>query len=122
MIPLFPRYLFCWIPPDRAWGPILNTPGVSGLLTGTDDSPCVVPDEVIDQIKERMADEGGVIVVKSERPPEKHYEPGQTIRVIDGPHIGFEGIFVEKSKDRVIAMLRMFERDVRASIKADHVS
>lgn len=120
--PLFPRYLFCWIPDNRGWNPIKNTPGVSHLLIGSDASPCNIPDEVIEKIKTRMEEEGGAILVRGDGPLEKHFHAGQTIRVVGGPHIGHEGIFVEKSKDRVIAMLKMFERDVKANIRADHVA
>lgn len=100
----------------------MNTPGVSHLLIGMNESPCEVTDVVIDGIKKRMDEEGGSIVVRGDKPLDRHFHPGQTIRVVGGAYLGYEGIFVEKTKDRVIALLKMFEREVTADIRAEHVA
>ena len=119
--PLFPRYLFVWLRDDRPWRPILSTPGVSQLLLGTDDRPGEVPDEVIEEIRLKMAKDGGAILVRDTRQFPTPFQKGQKIRVIGGAYLGLEGLFLGRSKDRIVALLNIFGRQVKATVKEEDV-
>jgi len=119
--PLFPRYLFIWLTQDRSWAPITNTPGVSNILIGMDDLPGEVPDSVIYSIQDQMEAEGGAILIDADDREGGRFVEGQTILIVGGEHIGLEGLFVSKSGDRVTALLQMFGREVKTSVRLDNV-
>lgn len=117
--PLFPRYLFVWVPENRPWRPIVNTPGVSDILRCSNEGMggeklALVPDHVIAQIQTRMDDDGGAILVGDADPVRRKFKEGEKLRIVGGVNIGLEGIYVSSSKDRVVALLNMFGRPVTA--------
>src|SRR3990167_10923222 len=57
-IPLFPRYLFIWIPEGKPWSPAGNTPGVSKILKRSDRQLATVPEKVVSDIRKRMEEIG----------------------------------------------------------------
>lgn len=125
--PLFPRYLFVWVPPDRAWKPITNTPGVADILRSSDQGmggPKLsnVSDLVIAGIQMRMDDDGGAILVGDDSPAARQFTKGERIRIIGGTNIGLEGFYVSSSKDRVVALLNMFGRPVTAVLPERYVA
>lgn len=120
--PLFPRYLFIWVPEGHAWRPILNTPGVGYILKNSDYSPSIISDNIIESIQYRMDEDGGAILLRQERETRKSFKNGQKIRIIGGAHIGCDGFYVSRTKDRIIALLNMFGRKVRATIPEKHVA
>jgi len=75
--PLFPRYLFVALYPDRQrWRSINGTHGVTSILT-QDDRPCPVPAGVVEALAERC-DAGQIM-----RAPD--LRPGQAVRIVAGP-------------------------------------
>ncbi len=113
--PLFPRYLFV-----RA---DLDTVGISALrwvpfaigLVEFDGHPAKVPDRVIQEIKEKVAQlrtSGGA--------PFDEFQQGDRVRISRGPLAGYEGIFDMRLSGtmRVQLMLDMLGRLVRVQADA----
>ena len=84
---------------NESWHLVKETPKVMGFIGGTADRPLPIQDREADAILQR--DQDGV-----EKPkPKVLFEPGQMVRVVDGPFNDFNGVVeevnYEKSKVRV---------------------
>lgn len=88
---------------NESWHLIKETPKVLGFIGGTADRPLPIKDSEADAIVQRVAD--GV-----EKPrPKVLFEPGELVRVIEGPFNDFNGtveeVNYEKSRLRVAVMI-----------------
>lgn len=112
--PLFPRYLFVGI--DRAsmaWRPVLSTIGVANLVCGGGE-PIPVPDAVIDMLRrhERQGD-------FDELAPARRLQPGDPVRLSDGPFAQIVGRLVAASDHaRVVVLFELLGRTVTAQVPA----
>lgn len=88
--PLFSRYLFIRLSDVSSnWFPIRSTRGVSQLLRfGASSEPVVLPDLIIDCLKERCA---------KEEPLHELFNSGEMLEITQGPFKEFMGFF-EKLK------------------------
>ncbi len=88
--PLFSRYLFIRLSDVSSnWFPIRSTRGVSQLLRfGALSEPVVLPDPIIDCLKQRCA---------KEEPLHELFNSGEMLEITEGPFKGFVGFF-EKLK------------------------
>jgi transcriptional antiterminator RfaH len=88
--PLFSRYLFIRLSDVSSnWYPIRSTRGVSQLLRfGVLSEPVVLPDPIIDCLKQRCA---------KEEPLHELFSSGELLEITQGPFKGFVGFF-EKLK------------------------
>lgn len=120
--PLFPRYVFVFVSETEPWRSIQSTWGVSSLLRNSEHTLLQIADSIIEGIKERMNRDGGAVILEDNLPKPKDLKPGQKIRVISGPHVGLEGLFVGRERDRIIALLNLFGRQVRATVKESQVA
>ena len=115
--PLFPRYLFAGI--DRAstrWRPILSTVGVVDIVRAGDE-PAAVPSEIVAAIRER--EEGGGF---DRLDPRQLLRLGELVRVTAGALEDMVGRLVElRDQDRVVVLLDLLGRAVRAQLCADAV-
>lgn len=87
---------------DETWHLVRTTPKVTGLI-GSKDKPVPIPDEEVEQIKKQM-EEG------AQRPKPKYsFEPGDRVRVEEGPFANFHGVvdevLTEKGKVRVLVSI-----------------
>lgn len=82
---LFPGYLLIKMEmDDHLWHFVRSTPKVTGFV-GSGKNPTPLSDEEFDQIVNRME-------ATAEKPaPATVYEPGDTVRIIDGPFTNFQG-------------------------------
>lgn len=119
--PLFPRYLFFWVNGEMPWGPVQNTPGVSSVLRRSDFELSFVPDKIIEQIRAKMDCDGGAVILESD-PPKRIFKLGQRIHIVGGTHAGMNGLFVSKTKDRIIALLTMFGRQIKATVQEKNIA
>lgn len=109
--PLFPGYLFVRFDPEvERWRSINSTFGVIRLLSNG-DVPLAVPDDLVETIMQRR-DESGLVVL-----PTKRLAVGNAVKVAFGSVAQLEGLVQEMpGRDRVIVLLSLLGRKVRASV------
>ena len=91
----FPGYILVqMLLEDDSWQLVQSTPRVSGFVGGTRDKPLPISEEDVNNIINR-------IEVGEEAPrPKTLFEPGEVIRVCDGPFNDFNGIVEEVDYER----------------------
>jgi transcription termination/antitermination protein NusG len=100
----FPGYVLVQMDmDDDTWHMVKDVPKVLGFIGGTSDRPAPITDREADSILQRVQ-EG------AEKPrPKVLFEPGEVVRVTDGPFNDFNGVVeevnYEKSKLRVAVMI-----------------
>ncbi len=100
----FPGYVLVQMElDDDTWHLVKDVPKVMGFIGGTADRPAPISDREADAILQRVQD--GV-----EKPrPKVLFEPGEVVRVIDGPFTDFNGVVeevnYEKSRLRVAVLI-----------------
>lgn len=102
----FPGYVLIYVEMDQdIWYMIKNTPKVTGFLGGS-GTPVPLSEEEVKGIMEQVKGE-------STRPkPKFSFEKGESIRVIEGPFINFNGVVedVNPDKGKVKVMVSIFGR------------
>ena len=79
---------------NESWHLVKETPKVMGFIGGTADRPLPIRDAEADMILQRVQE--GV-----EKPkPKVLFEPGQMVRVVDGPFNDFNGVVEEINYDK----------------------
>ena len=79
---------------NESWHLVKETPKVMGFIGGTADRPLPIRDEEAAAILDRVQE--GV-----EKPrPKVLFEPGQMVRVVDGPFNDFNGVVEEVNYDK----------------------
>ncbi len=100
----FPGYVLVQMEMDDAtWHLVKSVPKVMGFIGGSSDKPSPISDAEAEAILERM-EEG------TEKPrPKVLFEPGEVVRVVDGPFNDFSGVVeevnYEKSRLRVAVLI-----------------
>ncbi len=88
---------------DDCWHLVKETPKVMGFIGGTADRPLPIKDSEADAILQRVQE--GVDKPK----PKVLFEPGEMVRVVDGPFNDFNGVVeevnYERSRLRVAVMI-----------------
>lgn len=79
---------------DEIWHLVRSTPRVLGFIGGTSDRPTPISDKEANNIMQRMQE--GVDKPK----PKVLFEPGEVIRVTDGPFADFNGVVEEVNYDK----------------------
>lgn len=110
--PLFPRYLFVALDPERdRWRAIHSTFGVNHLVLAGDE-PLPVPEGVIDEIRARETRDG---FVKLGLPA--GIGPGSAVRLIDGIFADATGVLERVAdENRVAILLELLGREVRVFV------
>ena len=103
----FPGYVLCEMEmDDDSWHLVKNTPKVTGFVGGTATRPTPISQKEVDKIMQQMQD--GV-----EKPrPKVLFEPGEVVRVKDGPFTDFNGTVehVNYEKNRLRVSVTIFGR------------
>ena len=91
----FPGYVLVQMELDEeTWHLVKEVPKVLGFIGGTSDRPAPISDREADAILQRVKE--GV-----EKPrPKVLFEPGEVVRVIDGPFNDFNGVVEEVNYDK----------------------
>lgn len=113
--PFLPRYLF--VLDDGVSLPAIRTaPGVSGFAK-RGDAPILVPQHVIDKIKQR--EQRGYVDLDERPAPLVKYRAGEIVRVSDGPFASFNGIFSKWTHDehRAAILIDVFGRKVPVELE-----
>lgn len=91
----FPGYVLVqMIMNDASWHLVRNVPRVMGFIGGTSDRPAPITDKEADAILNRLQE-------SIDKPKHKTlFEPGEVIRVSDGPFADFNGTVEEVDYDK----------------------
>jgi transcriptional antiterminator NusG len=112
----FPGYVFVKMEIDNeVWYAIRNTPKVSGFVGGAKPSPLL--DTEVEAIVRQMKE-------TSERPqPKVLFEPGESVRIIDGPFSNFTGVVdnVYPEQGKLKVMVTIFGRSTPVELEYGQV-
>lgn len=114
----FPGYVLLQMElTDETWHLVKNTPRVLGFIGGTADKPAPISDEEAESILQRVQE--GV-----EKPrPKVLFEPGEVVRVTDGPFNDFSGVVEEVNfeKSRLLVAVQIFGRSTPVELEFSQV-
>ena len=114
----FPGYVLVQMEmDDESWHLVKDIPKVLGFIGGTTDKPAPISDREADSILQRIQD--GV-----DKPrPKVLFEPGEVVRVIDGPFNDFNGVVEEVNyeKNRMLVAVQIFGRSTPVELEFGQV-
>ncbi|PIE82697.1 MAG: transcription termination/antitermination protein NusG [Candidatus Contendobacter odensis] len=114
----FPGYVLVEMEMDNeTWHIVRNSPKVLGFIGGSGDNPAPISTKEIQVILQRIQD--GVDKPK----PKVLYEPGEMVRVTDGPFNDFEGVVEEVNyeKNRLRVGVMIFGRTTPVELEFGQV-
>ena len=110
----FPGYVLVQMEMNEdSWHLIKDTPRVMGFIGGTADKPAPITEKEADAILQRVQE--GV-----EKPrPKTLFEPGEMVRVIEGPFADFNGVVEEVNyeKSRLHVAVMIFGRSTPVELE-----
>lgn len=114
--PLFPRYLFVGLDPERQrWRSVNGTHGVVYLISDK-DRPLPVAEEVVAGLMARCDQDGFVPVVERQR----QFAEGEQLRILAGPLADHVGVFQRvDERQRVTLLLQLLARPVLVKVPAE---
>lgn len=91
----FPGYVLVQMEMNEdTWHLVKSVPNVMGFIGGTSDRPAPISQKEVDRILQRVE-------TSVDKPrPKVIYEPGEMVRVIDGPFKDFEAVIEEVDYDK----------------------
>jgi len=114
----FPGYVLVQMEmTDDTWHLVKDVPKVMGFIGGTGDRPAPISDKEAEAILQRMQE--GV-----DKPrPKVLFEPGEVVRVIDGPFNDFNGVVeeVDYEKSRLKVSVLIFGRSTPVDLEFGQV-
>ena len=102
---------------DETWHLVKDAPKVLGFIGGTGDKPTPISDKEANQILQRVQE--GV-----EKPrPKVLFEPGEVVRINDGPFNDFNGVVeeVDYEKNRLRVEVSIFGRSTPVELEFGQV-
>ena len=102
---------------DASWHLVKNTPRVLGFIGGTKDKPAPITEREAEAILRRV--ESGADKPK----PKTLFEPGEIVRVVEGPFADFNGVVeeVDYDKSRVKVAVLIFGRSTPVELEFGQV-
>lgn len=114
----FPGYVLVQMEmSEAAWHLVKSTPRVMGFIGGTADRPAPITEREAEAILRRVADSG-------DKPrPKTLFEPGETVRVNEGPFADFNGVVevVNYEKSRLQVAVSIFGRSTPVELEFSQV-
>ncbi|MBD3653447.1 transcription termination/antitermination protein NusG [Kangiella sp.] len=114
----FPGYVLVQMEMDEeSWQVVRNTPRVMGFIGGTSDRPAPISEKEANAILNRIEDSG-------DKPkPKVLFEPGEMVRVTDGPFADFNGVVesVNYEKSRLQVSVSIFGRSTPVELEFSQV-
>jgi transcriptional antiterminator NusG len=114
----FPGYVLIeMVLNDETWHLVKETPRVMGFIGGTADKPAPITQREVSEIMNRLEE-------TVDKPAHKTvYEPGELVRVIDGPFNDFTGTVEEVNyeKNRVRVAVLIFGRSTPVELEFSQV-
>lgn len=114
----FPGYVLVHMElTDETWHLVKDVPQVMGFIGGTADHPAPITDREADSILQRVQE--GVDKPK----PKVLFEPGEVVRVTDGPFNDFTGVVeeVDYDKSRLKVSVSIFGRSTPVELEFTQV-
>lgn len=114
----FPGYVLVQMEmSDETWHLVKSVPKVMGFIGGTSDNPAPISDKEADNILQRVQE--GV-----DKPrPKVLFEPGEVVRITDGPFNDFNGVVeeVDYEKSRMRVSVLIFGRSTPVDLEFGQV-
>lgn len=114
----FPGYVLVQMDmDDDSWHLVKDVPKVMGFIGGSSDRPAPISDREAEAILQRIQE--GV-----EKPkPKVLFEPGEVVRVTDGPFNDFNGVVEEVNyeKSRLLVAVQIFGRSTPVELEFHQV-
>jgi transcription antitermination factor NusG len=111
--PLFPGYVFARFDVCHRL-PILTIPGMN-CIAGVGKTPVSIPDEEIDSLKTVLRSGRSVGACP-------YLRTGQSVRIIEGPFAGMEGILLDvRSQRKLVVSIELLLRSVAVEIYEDAI-
>ena len=114
----FPGYVLVQMLMDEtSWHLVRSVPRVMGFIGGTSDRPAPISDKEADAILNRLQES-----VDKPR-PKTLFEPGEVVRVSDGPFADFQGVVeeVDYEKNRLKVSVLTFGRSTPVELEFGQV-
>ena len=109
--PLFPRYLFICLETGLdgpSWAPIRSTRGVSHMVR-FGDRPVQVDAALIEALRQAEAAHGSA--------PVPLYQPGERLRITEGPYAGLSAIFqMDDGESRASVLIELLRKPVSLTL------
>lgn len=102
---------------DESWHLVKSVPKVMGFIGGSSDKPAPISEREANEILQRVQD-------GAESPrPKILFQPGELVRVIDGPFNDFSGVVEEVNydKNRLRVEVNMFGRSTPVELEFGQV-
>ena len=102
---------------DETWHLVKDVPRVMGFIGGTSDRPAPISDKEAQAILER-------VVEGAEKPrPKVLFEPGEVVRITEGPFNDFNGVVeeVDYEKSRLRVAVSIFGRSTPVELEFGQV-
>lgn len=102
---------------DDTWHLVKDTPRVMGFIGGKADKPAPITEREAEAILQRVDD-------STEKPkPKTIFEPGEMVRVVDGPFNDFNGVVegVDYDKSRLQVAVLIFGRSTPVELEFGQV-
>lgn len=102
---------------DDTWHLVKDTPRVMGFIGGKADKPAPITEKEAEAILQRVDD-------STEKPkPKTIFEPGEMVRVVDGPFNDFNGVVegVDYDKNRLQVAVLIFGRSTPVELEFTQV-
>ena len=114
----FPGYVLVQMLMDEtSWHLVRSVPRVMGFIGGTSDRPAPISDKEADAILNRLQE-------SVDKPkPKTLFEPGEVVRVSDGPFADFQGVVeeVDYEKSRLKVSVLIFGRSTPVELEFGQV-
>lgn len=114
----FPGYVLVqMIMNDESWHLVKSTPRVLGFIGGTSDRPAPISDKEAQAILNRLQE-------SHDKPrPKTLFEPGEVVRVTEGPFADFNGVVeeVDYEKNRLKVSVLIFGRSTPVELEFSQV-
>lgn len=114
----FPGYVLVqMVMNDRTWHLVHGVPRVLGFIGGTAERPAPITDREANNILQR------VVEGENKPRPKVLFEPGEVVRVIDGPFADFNGVVedVNYEKSRLRVSVSIFGRSTPVELEFGQV-
>ncbi|PCI58121.1 MAG: transcription termination/antitermination protein NusG [Gammaproteobacteria bacterium] len=102
---------------EQSWHLVKSVPRVLGFIGGTTERPAAITQVEADRILQRLED-------STDKPkPKTLFEPGEVVRVIDGPFVDFSGVVEELDyeKNRIKVSVLIFGRSTPVDLEFSQV-